>query len=269
MPTFLDHNNVNAIVIATPRFWFAEGATSAALAGTPGYGFRDIGNVNKSSMKTEVDRKEILGSYRGVRRLDKSIVTKSKLSFELDSHELNKENLAIALLASAGTGHTQSAQTAADADALVFSAGTPSNSGQWYDIKKSGARIRALTVCTVATLTEGTDFEVDYLLGRIRFITSRTASVTPVITAPAITSSDQSYFHGLIPLSNLTRTGYGRITMFDQNTQNGVAADYLDFSCQVTADGALDFDGENESMLKITVDVTSDVGLFLARFNLA
>jgi hypothetical protein len=268
--TFLDTNNTNAIIIATPRFWFSEGATTAAMASGIGYGYEDLGNVNKASIKTEVTRKKVYGSYRGDRKVDKSFVTQSGTSFELESHECNKRNLGLLFCASAGTNHTQVVKTAADADALAFTAQIPSVSTRWYDIMFSGIRYGNLTTVTVATKTEGTDFVIDYTLGRIRFITTQTATITPVVTSAAITSSDANYFEGQVPLGTLTKEGFGRLTLFDQNSTNRVVADYVDFKCQVTAEGTLDFDGENESKLKVTVEIMGGVpGNLLTRMNLS
>lgn len=262
---FVPDHNVNAILKCTAEFSFSEGATTAAMAGGIGYGYRDVGNIDKATVKLEVEKREIKGSYRGLRKTDMHLVTSEKLSFELDSHELNAANLAWILGGTATTAFTQSIQTGVSADALVFTALIPSVSTQWYDILVSGARIRALTACTVATLTENTDFEVDYKLGRIRFITAQTASRTPVITAPAITSADAGYFTAMIPMENTSRNGFGRLTFYDENTGNRVPIDYTDFKCEILAETNLEFDPESEANIKITVTVLDEPGIMYLR----
>lgn len=262
---FVPAHNVNAILKCTAEFSFAENATTAAMAGGVGYGYRDIGNVDKSTVKLEVEKREIKGSYRGIRKTDKHLVTQEKMSFDLDSHELNAHNLSILFGGSATTGFTQSAQTAQSADALVFSSGSPSDSSKWYDIRLSGARLRSLTTVTISTLTEGTDFEVDKKLGRIRFLTQQTASRTPVVTCPAITAADATAFTAFVPMENTSRNGIGRLTFYDENNDNRVALDYVDFKCEILAEANLEFDPESEANIKITVTVLDEPGIMYLR----
>lgn len=256
--------NLNAILVGTIEFAFCEGATSAADAKLKGY--RDIGNIIASTPGVENTKVEHFGSYRGKRRKDKTITTESKLEFTVRCDEWNKEVMKYIFGAGDGTNHTQSALSAAAGEALAFTASVPSDKNKWYDVRdSSGNRVRKITTLTFSTLTEGTDFEVDTLLGRVRFLTQRTATVTPTITAPAITSADDDYFEGLKPMDNLTRTGFGRLVCYDQNDKNKVAWDYVDFSCEVSIESAGEIDGQNPTEGTLKVVVTDTVGNLLVR----
>jgi hypothetical protein len=255
-------HNLNALLVGTGEFSFADGATSAANALTVGY--TDFGNVLAFTPQVENEKLEHFGSYRGVRRKDKTIATQVQLVYQLRLDEWKPEILEILFGSTAGSNHTQGATSGDSGDAIDFTAITW-DERKWYDITISGVRQRNLTTVTVATLTEGTDFEVDLTLGRIRFLTTQSTSLVPLVTADAITSADAGYMVGLKPMQNITREGYGRLVIFDQYDSAKVVIDHVDFSCEVSVESAGEIDGQNWSEVTLNVEVTDDVGNILTR----
>lgn len=257
-------HNLDALTIGTVEFSFSDAATTAA--DTLLKGWLDLGNVVSMTPNLEREVTKHMGSYRGVRRADKTINTSSAWSYQIKLDELNYENLRILCGGSSATGFTQSSQTAQNADALGFSSGAGASGTQkWYDIKISGARIRNLTALTIATLVEGTDFEVDSLLGRVRFLVSQVASRVPVVTAPAITAGTASAFLGITPLTDIVRAGFGRLTIYDQNDGNKVVIDHVDFSCDLSAESAGELNGTAITELTFNVDTTNELGTLFVR----
>lgn len=257
-------HNLVALTNATWEFSFSENATTAAAAQGVSYGYLDFGNIVQCEVTPEIETLEHFGSYRGIRRKDKTLSSSSTIVYAVTFDELNSKVLPILYSATDGTDHTQSSQSGASADALDFSV-TASDSTKWYDITVSGARIRNLTTVTIATLTEGTDFEVDTQLGRIRFLVGQSVSRTPVITAPAITSSSDEFLEGIIPLQNITRSGFGRMIAYDQDENSSLVLDHADFSCELTVNGNVTVDGQSISEVVVNVEVTDTVGTLYYR----
>jgi hypothetical protein len=258
-------HNTNALLVGTVEFFFSEGATTRAVAESGAGGWLSLGNVVSVTPNVSYEQQEHKGSYRGKKRTDKTITTESTLDFSLVLDEWKVENMANLFGASDGTAFTQGAQAAANGDDIVFTGGAPSDDSLWYGLMVSGSRIRNLTTLTIATLTEGTDFEVDTLLGRVRFLVQQTATLTPVLTADAITSSDDGYFAGLLPLGQPTRSGYGNLVAFDQYSGNKIPWDYEYFQCDISADSAGAINGTDVSEITLTITVTQDVGNMLVR----
>lgn len=255
--------NLNALLVGTIEFAFSDGATTVAEAQEAGY--RDVGNVVGMTPSLDPTTIEHYGSYRGVRRRDKTIQTENKLEFSIRVDQWDQQKIAWLFGASTGTAHTQSAQVAENGDTLTF-ATTAANLNHWYDLKVSGARIRKLTALTIATKVEGTDFEVDLELGRVRFLTAQSADLVPVISAPAITSADEGYFVGLTPMGDVRKSGFGRIVCYDQyDGGNGVVWDYVDFSCELSIESTGEIDGQNPSEITVRVRVTDTVGTLMVR----
>ncbi len=235
-PTSYAHN-LNALLIGTGEFSFASGATTAAQAGGVGYGYRPFGNVKAFALQPKITTKEHTGAYRGVRSVDKTFTPGLELLYKLTLEEIGLNSLLLALLGSTGTAFTQTVQSAVAGDALVFTSPLPSDPLKWYDIKVAGVQIRDLTALTVTTLVEGTDFRVDYKLGRIQFLAAQTTSRTPTVSAPAITSSDNGYLRAITPLNTGKATGIGRIVCYDQASTSIVVFDHKDFACEVMSGG--------------------------------
>lgn len=262
MPQVDPAHNITAILIGTGEFSFSEGAASAAAAKTAGY--LDFGNVMAFTPAVEITVDEHFGSYRGTRVKDKTVSTQAKLDYQLKCDEWNANLLAILFGASSTTGHTQTVKSSVSADAWAFNT-TASGTTKWYDVLVSGARVRNLSALTIATLTEGVEFVVDYLLGRVRFLVNQTAARTATISAPAITATDAGAFIGLTPFGDVIKQGYGRLTIYDQDDDNKVVLDHVDFSCEVRAESTGEVSGESPTEISLTVSVTADRGTVLVR----
>lgn len=256
-------HNTKALTIATAEFSFSHNATSAADAQARGY--LDLGNIKSINPGTEPTKQEHFGSYRGIRRSDKTVVTQDKISYKVVVDELNKKNLEILLGGTSIGEFSQAALTAAAGTVLGFTA-TPAVIGKWYDIlTAAGAQLRRLTTVTIATKVEGTDFELDLTLGRVRFLTAQAADLTPTITCAAITSGSATGFENFTPLLEAVKTGYGRVVMFDTQSGETVVYDHYGFNCDVAVDSVSDIDGEKFTEITLTVTVKDVVGVVQIR----
>jgi hypothetical protein len=256
-------HNLVALLIGTGEFSFSEDATSAANAQARGY--LDFGNIVASTPSQENSKEEHFGSYRGVRRVDKTINTENKLRYKIKVDEWNRKNLEILYGGSSTTGHLQSALSAVAGQVLGFTA-TPAVIGKWYDIKTSaGARLLNLTTVTIATKVEGTDFVLDLLLARVKFLTAQAADLTPTITCAAIVAGDAFNYAGITPMASPKKTGFGKLVIFDQESANKAVLIHEGFSCEVTLDSSSEVDGQKFSEITLDVLVTDTVGTVLLR----
>lgn len=256
-------HNTTALLIGTGEFSFSEGAISVADAQKRG--FLDFGNIVAFTPEAAVTKEEHMGSYRGTRRADRTVITENGFSYKLRCDEWNRKNLELLYGASSTTGHTQTAKSAVDGTVLGFTA-VPAKIGYWYDILAAdGSRVFDLTAVTITTKVEGTDFEVDYKMGRIRFLTAQAADLTPTITAPAIVAGAAGSFLGLTPLADPVKKGFGRLYVFDQESTNKVVYQHVDFSCEVSLDSASEIDGTAFTDITLDVRITGTVGKLLVR----
>lgn len=264
MPQVDPSHNLKSLVIGTGEFSFAENATSAANAKT--LGWLDFGNVLAVTPQVEVTTEEHFGSYRGVRRKDKTLATQSKLTYELKLDEMNKRNLLVLFGATETTQWTQTVKSAVAGDAWAFNV-VPSGAEKWWDVLISGVRVRGITALTIPTLVEGTDFFVDQLNGRVRFAANQVASRTPTVTAPAITATDNGSFWALTPFGDVIKQGYGRLTLYDQNDNNKVVLDHQDFSCDIKIESFGELNGQNITEITMSVTITDTVGTIYSRYE--
>lgn len=268
MPTPLDSDlqKVLAMIIgATAEFSFAEGAATAALAGTPAYPYQDFGQITVMDMDNVPETQPRIVAVRGTRRQKGTEPTLAKNIYKLTMNEADALKLGLLYSATDGGALLQDSNTAEPADALDFSA-APSIPGHWYDLRLDGARVREVESCAIATLAEGVDFVVDYRLGRIRFITVQSVSRTPTIALNAITATGDTGMRQLTPMAKSVRSGYGRLVVFDKRSANNVVLDHQDFSCDIVLEsGPGGQDGQAAAAIVAMVTVTSDVGTVLVR----
>lgn len=256
-------HNTDALLIGTGEFSFSEGATSAADANARGW--LDFGNIVALTPEATLTKESHMGSYRGVRRPDKTVVTENTIRYKLRCDEWTRKNVELLFSANSTTGHTQAALSAANGQTLGFTA-NPAKLGYWYDLKtEAGARLRHITAVTIATLIEGTDFEVDYVLARVMFRTAQAADLVPVITAPVIVAGDAKAFLGLKPMQDSVKQGYGKLVIYDQLDSNKVVLEHENFSCEVSVDSASEIDGTGFTDMTLDVVIGSDVGTLLIR----
>jgi hypothetical protein len=250
-------NNLTALLIGTGEFSFSLDATSKADALAKGY--VPFGNIVAWTPSVEPTLVEHFGSYQGKKRKDKTVITQTKLEYQLRCDEWNRQNLEILFGATALAAHTQSSMTDQACDALPFTT-SPSSKSKWYDLTVSGARVYHLTEVLVPTKVEGTDFEVDLLNGRIRFLVDQTSNLTPTVDGPAITATDAKSYLGLLPFGDTIKQGYGKLIVYDEHDANKVVMRHLDFSCEIRVESASELSGQDWSDMTMVVSVTDEVG---------
>lgn len=235
--------------MGTAEFSFALNCSTIAAAFAAGY--VDFGNIVSFTNKLDTQKVEHKGSWRGVRTLDATYVTESKHQYTLKCDEWNKQTLQILFGGDIGTPFTQAAWTAQAFDTFGFTA-VPAVIGRWYDLLKAGVHYRNTSTVTIAAKVEGTDFVVDIKLGRVKFLTSQAADLIPLVTNLAITATDTTSFFSITPLTNVRRTGMGRLVVFDQNSPN-IVIDHLDFLCEIVLDSASEVGGTAFSDFSMTI----------------
>lgn len=264
--------NLDAIFIGTAEFSFAEGATTVTEASLE-KGYRDLGNVRAFQPQTNFESQDHFGSYRGRRRKDKSILTQQEMSYQLRVDEWNKQNLLLFLRGKTTTNFTQSSYSSAAVDDIDVTSG--SGTRKWYEITDGGSRVIELTSVTLtdsggagSVLTEGTDYEVDLKMGRVRFLKDTTDTIAVDVSAPQIQSGDDYYMEAIEPLGKGSRTGYGRLVVFDEDPDNNVVMDHVDFTCEISVESGGEVEGQNYSEITLNVRVTDEVGtLYLRQDN--
>lgn len=266
-PVDSDLHKIRAMIIgATAEFSCAFDATSAAAAGTHTSPFTDFGHVKVLDMDNVPETAPRITAVRGVRRQKGTEPTLTKCIYKLTCNEADALKLGFLYSADDPTDFTQSALTGVNGQALDFSA-TAAVIGKWYDLRTSGGvRVRNLSSVSIATLTENTDFVVDLVLGRVRFLTAQSSSRTPVLTGAAISTTSNAHMKKLVPMGRPVRSGYGRLIVFDKYSANNVVLDHQDFTCDITIEsGPGAQDGTSEAAIVLVVTVTSEEGTVFVR----
>jgi hypothetical protein len=249
--------NLDALVNATGEFVFAPGVTT--VAGAQAAGYYDFGNIVVVGLKPTLEKLEHEGSYRGVRTVDAERGIKAVLEYQLKCDELDPTKLAYAMFGEAASAFTQTTKSTSSYDTLGFTA-VPAVLHRWYDIKISGVQVRNATAIVVTTKTEGTDFEVDLKLGRVRFLTAQSSDLNGTVTAPEITSASDGYMQAFTPLSEYLVTGVGNLWLFDDEHANDLIFEHRGFGCSITFDSMDDFDGKSFCTATFKVKVTTPFG---------
>lgn len=236
-------------VVGTAEFSFCNGATSVAAA--QAIGWDDFNNVTAATIQSKTTTKEHKGSYRGVKRLDKTHATDVKVGYQLKFDELDAKKVAIEFRGTRLANYTQVVRAAAAVDAIT----TPTI-GKWYDILISGVRVREMTALTSSAGVEDTDYIVDYKTGRIRSLTS-TGFGTLTATAPAILITSANTFARIQPMTTPIARGMGRLSIW--NDDGTLVLEHYDFYCEVfpSADPAV---GDNDIELTFDVNTLTPVG---------
>jgi hypothetical protein len=253
-------NDTNKLLLGTGEFALSPGATSVADAAAKG--FYDFGNITAFRLESSLEKKEHIGSYRGIRREDKSVGTLGKVEYLITCDEWDQQKLIYALMGVDAGEITQAAAVAANGDELAFGT-TAAVIDRWYPLTISGARVYKITTLTIATLVEDTDFVVDKIAGRVRFLTAQAADLTPVISAPEIASGDD-LLKIITPLDNFIVEGYGELNVFDEDHTDVPRIQHRNFSCDVSLDSGGDINGENFATVALRVKVTGTVGQVLS-----
>lgn len=252
-------HNLNALLLGTAEFSFALGATTVAGAAIQGY--RDFGNVKAFQIDAKGEDKTHYGSYRGITRKDDIRKQKLELGYKLTCDEWTLNSLKYLFFGTPTGAITRAAIAAVAGTPLPFSNGSPSQSNLFYDVMDAtGNRARELTAVTFQGKQEGTDFEVDYKMGRVRFLVQQAAALTPTITAAAINAGDPGSLLGLQPLTQNIFNGIGRLIVFDEGNPQNIVIEHTDFGCQVEITGTPDVKSDDYSDLSLMVSVSAPLG---------
>ena len=255
--------NLNAILIGTGEFRFCEGfATRAAALGKPQV---DFGNLTAVALQPKSTNKQIMGSFRGVRRPVRTVVNELQLMYQLKSNEFRADILRFFTFGNRGANYTQVVRTAAAADVIP----TPVRD-RWYDLTVGGVEVRNLTAVAITStpaVVEDTNYVIDYENGSIRWITAPPGTITTIaVTAPAITTTDPLALKTNEPLVTPIRRGMGHLVLFDKiGAVTDVAYSHRDFYCEAWAEGSPNIDGTNEVETTININVLTPVGTVRTR----
>ena len=257
-------HNLDALLIGNGEFSFALGASTPAQASAQG--FRDFGNIKAFQIDPGGEDKKHYGSYRGVLRKDDQRKQKLELTYKITCDEWTPNNLRYLFYGLAGAAYTRAAIAAVAGTAMAFTNGAPSDPTLWYDVLDAGGnRVRDLVAVTFAQKAEGTDFKVDYKLGRVQWLTAQTATVTPTITAAAVAAGSALSMSTVTPLSQNQFDGIGRLVVFDENINQQVVFEHADFGCQVEITGTADVKNDDYSDLALMVSLSAPLGTVYMR----
>lgn len=252
MPADKQPHNLSTVLLGTGEFSFASGAASLAAAQLVGW--QDFDNVTTFSVQSKNEKVEHFGSYRGVKRLDKTYFKRVQAGYQLKFSAIDAQRISVMYYGTVGANYTQVVRSAVAADAI---AGGAPVKGRWYDIMIGGVRVRELTVVTSATGVEDTDYVVDYKLGRIRAVTA-TGFGALTVTAPAILVTSANTFSQIVPMNRPVLNGMGRILVW--NNDGSLILDHHDFYCEIFPEGDAAV-ADDIIELTHTVNILTPVGI--------
>lgn len=166
----------------------------------PTYG-EHVGTVDEMSLSVETETVEHKSALSGLRVTDKECPSETKVSGQLSLSQIDAANLSRFLFGEYAEDHANDIQSSAvtgSANVTVY------KQGAWYDLyaaadgltsvnqDSSGERIYDLGAASV-TITgsvEGTDFEVDYVLGRIFIVDGGNLGAAATLTVPVTIDVD-------------------------------------------------------------------------------
>lgn len=271
--------NLDALVLMTGEFRFSPGETT--LAGAQQAGYIDFGNIVVVGIKPSADKLEHEGSYRGTKKVDKTVVIKAGLEYTLRCDEFDSKKLEIALMGTRGSVSTQAAVAVAeDAVPMDWNLSTEQGEiGRWYPVvgdtgsANVGKQIKNVLTLTLTasggvppTLTEDTDFVVDNMNGMFRLLNTANAiaacslAVTPAYTCAAIVAGNEASTREIVPLNDATKDGMAEIRLYSESHQTTPFYIHRDFRCQITMDSMNDVDGKTWTEMNFTVRVSEPEG---------
>jgi hypothetical protein len=116
-----------------------------------------------------------------------------------------------------------------------------------------------------SSLVEGTDYEVDLISGRFRLMATQAVTIYPYVTGPQVQAGDDDYYRVMIPQSNPTRSGMGKLILWDQDDRNKKIWEHYGFSCEVMIDSLSALDGQKFAEQTFTVSTTGKKGFLRIR----
>lgn len=130
-----------------------------------------------------------------------------------------------------------------------------------------GAAVDFTTAGTSVTVTQQladtVGVMIDFKLGAVRFLFPVVQTVSVTATAPAIDANHNpgSLLQGVTPLTQPTRTGYGRLLFYADESANRLVGDYM-FQCEIAPKGGTSLDGTKAPQWDFTITVLGDAGTF-------
>jgi hypothetical protein len=248
----------------TTRAFVALGALS--LTQFLASGAMDWGNYLGAEMKGENKRTPIESAMNGIVITRGTTGAEASLGIELTTKELvDQRKLQHILMGTAAAAYTQGALATAATDGLAFSGGSPAVLNNFYQITKTGTRVRDLTGISVTVggtaLTNGVDYLVELKFGLIRFINPATlpaAAVVITVSAPAVDANSPLYMLGWTPLTQTKWSAYAEFMMLDQDPVNPLAIHYEPRPVEITVTKWPKMDHKNQSELTLMCAFTSN-----------
>lgn len=253
------NTNLRSIAKCTGEVIGALGSSTAAAAQLAGY--QSFGQVVETGLTIESNPIPYYGSYRGIKRKVKTFSGNNAQGYTFKLGEMNPLNLSLLLSADPayvyGSEATDNARSAISATAGTdFAFGTTAAvPGYWYQVlDASGNHVKNITTLTIAGKTEGTDFDVDYLLGLVRFTAAEASDLTPTITCAAITSASVDYMKRFKPGQKYTFEGMFQVAWWDEDSNSKLLYFHEPFlgRLQVTAGPSI---ADNPLDMDISLDI--------------
>ena len=262
-------NNIDPrdLLTSTSEIFLAEG--TAVTAATR---WQRFANLPGLSYDPQAEHKDTMIMVRGVKRPGKSHTTSINPKFTAKSNELNQQIVDFVFFAdenedlgSEAVDNAQAALSAAAGSDFDFDEGADGAGvtiGQRTDIlNAAGARISNITAIVLTggeeaygatgdqtTLLEGTDYELDALLGQIIWLKAINDDVISTsITAPAITSDSDNYMVKRKPNQKGSREMLARMYWYDQDETSKLKLAYEDVLVRIKVTGGFESDGEAEA----------------------
>ena len=221
-------------------------------------GFRHLGNASAFAINLESESIEHQSSRQGLRLVDKEVLVSQKAGVSMTLEEINFQNVALFLSGSAVDNVTN---PAAGGNILEFEMYSAANKGEWYDlIDDSGDRLYDIVAGNLTieygagpgtALTQGTDYTVDAVMGRI-FLVSTGAHVDGEALRMAYTSATTE--QTLDQVRGLTQTSIaGAVKFIAQNPANSDAQTEYEFhSVTLKAEGDFSLIGDEFTEMQLT-----------------
>ena len=245
-----------------------------ALLG-PAYAF---GNEAKITVNPEAEQSKIVRNNRGVNRISGNPTKEFKVSYEIEISELTYNGLARGLFMDQTTpsDNARSAQATQAIVTLDFrtSQSKTHHLDRWYDLSNSSLRFQHLNSAALTgalasygaaadstTLLEGTDYELDKVLGRVRFLKAIDDQISGSVNFSEITSSSEIYGKVQTPLAANMLSGIGVIDVWEDSE---LIWKHEGFACDLIPNGDIDFNSDL-STVKLRANAKVPMGNLFVR----
>jgi len=210
----------------------------------------DLGNVPSFNVSLALEKLPHYSSRSGLRVKDKEVITQVEAPLSLQLEEFNLDNLKLAFM---GEDYTYSQTAGSITDESVTALAFDS----WFKLEK-----RVITAASVVvtsdpagtTYVEGTDYEVDYTIGRIKFINT---GVGIDLDDPLLVSYDitDKTLEGVKFAASTSKEGLLR---FVGDPAQGEKIELIFWKVSLTPEGEVGFISEEWGNFTITAEVLAD-----------